>query len=48
MANFKKKPTIKEVANVTIELSKKVNELYFILKVERNTQEECMNNRCII
>ena len=32
MAKFKKKPTIKEVANVTIELNKRVNELYHILK----------------
>ena len=27
MANFKKKPTVKEVANVTIEINKKVNDL---------------------
>ena len=27
MANFKKKPTVKELANVTIEINKKVNEL---------------------
>ena len=27
MANFKKKPTIKEIANVTIELNKKINDL---------------------
>ena len=32
MAKFKKKPTIKEVANVTIELNKRVNELYNILR----------------
>ena len=27
MANFKKKPTVKEVANVTIELNNKINDL---------------------
>ena len=32
MAKFKKKPTVKEVANVTIELNKRVNELYNILR----------------
>ena len=32
MAKFKKKPTVKEVANVTIELNNRVNELYHILR----------------
>ena len=32
MAEFKKKPTIKEVASVTIELNKKVNELYHVVR----------------
>ena len=32
MAKFKKKPTMKEMANVVIEINKKVNENYSILR----------------
>ena len=32
MAKFKKKPTIKEMANVVVEINKKVNEAHMVLR----------------
>ena len=32
MAKFKKKPTIKEMANVVVEINKRVNEAHMVLR----------------
>ena len=32
MAKFKKKPTMKEMANVVVEINKKVNEAHMVLR----------------